>query len=102
MTPQGEDHGNPRRDEIDADDVLEALPGIARLAADAWLRAALWSLGAGVRVGTRVARAAVDPRYAAELVQDVGTGMRGYAREFLGISDLDERVKQLTAGGARF
>jgi hypothetical protein len=82
--------------------LVPALPSLARLAADAWLRTAAWGVGATVRIGARLARAAVDPQYALELVEGVGTGMRRYAREFLGVSDLDERVKQLTAGGSRF
>jgi Abortive infection alpha len=88
--------------ELRVDTVLDALPALARLAAEAWLRSAAWGVGAGTKVGVRLVRAAVDPRSAALLVQDVGTGMRGYAREFLGISDLDERVKLLSPGEGRF
>lgn len=80
--------------------VIETLPGLARLAADVWWRTTLWGLGASLRAGTRVARVALDPAAAAELVQDFSAGMRHYAREFLGVSDLDERVREMapTAG----
>jgi hypothetical protein len=82
--------------------LVEALPSLARLAAGAWLRTAAWGVGATARVGARLARAAVDPQYAVELVEGVSTGMRHYAREFLGVADLDDRVKQLTTGSGRF
>jgi hypothetical protein len=92
----------PTLGELRVDTVLDSLPAVARLAAEAWLRTAVWGVGAGTRVGVRLLRAAVDPRSAAELVQDVGSGMRSYAREFLGVSDLDERVKLLSPGDGRF
>ncbi len=80
---------------------MEALPGIARMAADAWMRTAWWGVAVSLRVGTRLARAALDPGSALELAQDFSAGMRGYAREFLGVSDLDERVREMApvAGG---
>jgi Abortive infection alpha len=73
------------------DTPLEAVGGLARLAAGAWVRSASWGLGASIRM----ARAATDPRQAFELVQEFGDGVRGYAREVLGVSDLDRRVAQL-------
>jgi hypothetical protein len=70
---------------------LDTVGGLARVAAGAWLKTASWGLGASIRA----ARAASDPRQAIELMQDVSHGVRGYAREFLGVSDLDRRVGQL-------
>lgn len=84
------------------DRIVDALPELARLAAAAWTRSALWGLGVGLRVGTRLARASVDPQLAAEIAQDFGSGMRSYAREFLGITDLEDRVRLLTPPGDRF
>jgi hypothetical protein len=75
--------------------VIETLPGLARLAADVWWRTTLWGLGASLRASTRLARVALDPGAAAEFVQEFSAGMRGYAREFLGIADLDDRVRQM-------
>jgi Abortive infection alpha len=90
--------GDQQRDAI----IVEALPAIARLAAVAWLRSASWGLQTSLRVGGRLAHAASDPGSAAQLAEDVSSGLRSYAREFLGISDLDNRVKQLTpASGVR-
>ncbi|MHB8659128.1 MAG: DUF4393 domain-containing protein [Solirubrobacteraceae bacterium] len=76
--------------------LVEALPAIARVAAGAWLRVTVWSLETSMRMGTRLARAAADPGAASVLAQDVSSGLRAYAREFLGIADLDDRVKQIS------
>jgi hypothetical protein len=70
-----------------------------------WVRGAAWGFEASVRVGGRLARVAADPDKAAQLVEELTSGMRGVARDFLGVSDLDDRVKQLTpvsATGARW
>ena len=83
-------------DVIHFDDPGEVLPALARVAAELWVRAAIWGLETSLRTGTRVARATVDPQAATELYQDVAGGLRAYAREFLGISDLDDRLRQLT------
>jgi len=75
--------------------LVENAPGLARLAAGMWWRAAKWGMGASVRTGTRLARAAADPILAAAVVAELGTQMREYARDLLGITELDERVRQL-------
>lgn len=82
------------------ENLLEALPALARLAAEAWLHAARWGVNTTARAGGRLARAATDPDAAAELIGEVSDGLRAYAREFLGISDLDDRVKRLAPGSA--
>lgn len=80
--------------------VVEALPGLARVAAGAWIRTAAWSVGKSLELGARVARAATSPDEAVKFAGDFASGMRDYARELLGISDLDERVREL-AGPSR-
>ncbi len=82
--------------------LIDSLPGLARQAADAGVRTAWWSLAVSLRVGTRLARVALDPGAAVELAQEFSTGMRGYAREFLGVSDLDDRVRQLAPPAGTF
>lgn len=84
--------------EPDEQTVVDALPAIARVAAEAWFRGAVWSIETSLRYGIRVARAASDPASAAQLAEEISSGVRSYAREFLGISDLDDRVKQLGPG----
>jgi hypothetical protein len=73
----------------------EALPELARAAADAWVKTAWWSLAVSLKVGTRLARVAIDPGAAVELAQDVSAGVRDYARAFLGIPDLEGQVRQI-------
>jgi len=79
---------------------VETLPGLARIAAGAWIRTAAWGVGKSLELSARVARAAVSPDQAVRLAGDFASGMRDYARELLGISDLDEQVRQL-AGRSR-
>jgi len=47
--------------------VVEALPGLARVAAGAWIRTAAWGVGKSLELGARVARAATSPDQAAQL-----------------------------------
>ena len=82
--------------------IVEALPDLARLAAVAGTRTLTWGLRIGLRATARLARATVDPQAAADLAEGVGAGMRAYAREFLGITELEERVRLLTPVGDRF
>jgi hypothetical protein len=76
-------------------EVADVLPGLFRVAAGVWIRTGIWAFETTVRVGTRLARASVSPEAAAELVEEVGSGLRTYARELLGVSEIDERVRQL-------
>jgi hypothetical protein len=85
----------PRPDAPAADTLAEALPALLRVAAEVWIRTGIWALETSVRVGARVARASVSPDTAADLVGEVGSGLRAYARELLGVADLDDRVRQL-------
>ena len=70
---------------------------LARVAAGMWLRTARWSVGASVGM----ARTMLDPRGAVKLANGLGEGLRRYGREFLGVSDLYERVNDMVpASGA--
>jgi hypothetical protein len=75
--------------------VIDALPGLARIAAGAWVRSAAWGVGASLRLSRRLAEAALAPELSGGLVRDVGAGLRNYARELLGITDLDDQVRLL-------
>jgi Abortive infection alpha len=99
MTAEGEEP--PAYDvERPEQGVVDALPAIARVAAGAWLRTAAWGLEASLRMGSRLTHAATDPGSTVRLVEEVSSGLRSYAREFLGVSDLDDRVKELTPGSS--
>ncbi len=75
--------------------VAQALPAAARFAAVTWVRGTAWTLETSVRVGRGLARAATDPDAAAALVGELSSSLRGYAREFLGITELDAQVQSL-------
>lgn len=91
------DGGDPDepRDVVRLDDPAEMLPALAGVAADLGVRALIWGFETSLHTGARLARAATDPQAAAELYQDVTSGLRSYAREFLGITDLDEQLREL-------
>lgn len=69
-------------------ELVEVLPELARAAAVTWTR----TLSVTLRTGVRVVRAAVDADSANELVEAI----RGYARELLGVDELESRVRELT------
>jgi hypothetical protein len=75
-------------------DVQDA-PALARVAAGVWWRTAKWGMGATMRTGTRLAKAAADPVLAVEVINELGSDLRTYARDLLGITELDAQVRQL-------
>lgn len=79
-----------------------ALPVLARSTAGLWLRAAAWGAGTTLRLGARLAHAASDPEAASQLYDEMADGLRNYAREFLGIEELDREMRLLAplAGAA--
>ncbi len=77
---------------VRVNDPAEALPVLARATATAWLRAAAWGLGTSLRVGAHLARAATDPNVAVDLYGELSDGVRNYAREFLGITEIEQHV----------
>jgi hypothetical protein len=67
------------------ENLLRAAPGLARIAASAWWNATGWAVGASVRVGTRVVRAAASGRPPGEVFEETSSDMREYARRVLGL-----------------
>jgi len=57
--------------EVRRGSAVEALPGIARLAATSWLRTAQWGVVAGVRTSRRAARAVANPHLAVDMAAGV-------------------------------
>jgi hypothetical protein len=94
-TAAGPEDPKGEREVVHLDDPAEVLPALAKVAADLWMRAAIWGAETSLRTGARVARATIDPEAAAELYQDLSGGLRAYAREFLGITDLDDQLRAL-------
>jgi hypothetical protein len=76
-------------------DALRSAPALARLAAGMWWQATRWGVAQSVTVGGRLARAAADPGRSAHVVDELTRELRTYARDLLGITELDARVAQL-------
>jgi Abortive infection alpha len=87
--------GDARREPIEVQ-LLRNAPALALLAAGTWWKATRWGIARSAHAGSRLARAAADPARSAQVLEELGRELRGYARDLLGISELDERVAQLT------
>lgn len=74
---------------------IESAPGMARQAGGMWWRSARWTAGLGVRTSARVVRAAADPILMSQVAVQLGSDLRDYARDLLGVTELDQRMKQL-------
>jgi hypothetical protein len=89
---------------IDRPGRFDAAPGLARIGAEAWLRTARWSLETSLRVGQRLARAAVSPESAGALIEDTAAEFQTGAKRLLGLVDSEGRVAGAVSGilGDRF
>jgi Abortive infection alpha len=65
----------------------DAAPGLARVAAGAWLRTGAWTAGAALKATRRLAEAARSPEKAATLVDDTRREVARTGRRLLGIAD---------------
>ncbi len=77
---------------------LDAAPGLARLAAGAWLRTAGWTAGSALRASRRIAGVATGRESPAELARDAQAELVGVAQRVLGVSDLESRLSGLLPG----
>jgi hypothetical protein len=73
------------------DTATELVQGAARV----WLQTVVWGTRISLQVSIRLTAAATDRSTAAELVNGATAGLRGIAREFLGVAELDERMGRL-------
>ncbi|CAN5468164.1 DUF4393 domain-containing protein [soil metagenome] len=73
-------------------DLLTAGVGLARLTVGTSWRLGRWGLGASVRVGNRVVKAAVTGENATTLLDDATHALRDQARDLLGIVDDAGRI----------
>ena len=76
-------------------ELLRNAPALAQVAAGVWWRATRWGVAQTMHASGRLARAAADPSRSAHLLEELGGELRGYARDLLGITELDRRVAQL-------
>jgi hypothetical protein len=65
------------------------VPGVVRLAATAWWHTTEWTVGNSIRATTRIIEVALRPEKAGDLLRD----FRDAARELVGMTDLEERVR---------
>jgi hypothetical protein len=70
----------------------EAL-GLLRVAASTWWHTTEWGVQTSLRATRRLLEAAVSPQAAAHLAEDIGNAAREAARELIGISDVEGRVR---------
>jgi hypothetical protein len=93
-----------QRDDGEGTRRLDSAGGLARIGAETWLRTARWSLDNYLRVGSRLARAAVSRHAASELVEDAASEFRSGARRLLGIVDSEGRLAEVVSDmvGDRF
>lgn len=79
----------PQAAPADPDGAMEALPGVARIAASSWWHTTEWALQTSARAGRRLLQVAVHPETAPDLAEDVRDLFREYARELVGLADTD-------------
>ena len=80
---------------------LDAAPGLARIAAGAWLRTAGWTAGVALRAGRRTVSAAISGENPLELIRDVQIELIDGAQRLLGVSELEQRLGGLIVGRNR-
>jgi abortive infection alpha-like protein len=86
-----------REDEQRQDDsLLKATPALARIAATAWMRGLQWGAESSARAWVRLARSAANGENPAHVLQEMGSDLRHYARELLGIADQLEQEAEET------
>ena len=78
---------------------VDAATGIARGAARTWVQTMVWGTRTSLRAARGLRVAATDRDAAVELLHGAATGVRGRARDFLGVADLDERIGKLGLSG---
>ncbi len=94
----GDDTHRPGRD--DDPTAFEAAPGLARIAAGAWLRTAEWTAGGALRAGRRVGRAALTGESPLGLLSDARDEVIAAAQRALGVSELQNRLSGMLGSGS--
>ncbi len=87
----------PQAPEISVPEALRVAPVLARYAADAWMRAAEWSVGTWFHAASRMARAAAAGESPAGLLEMTKQELREYSRQLLGIADIEARLWRIIA-----
>jgi hypothetical protein len=66
------------------EELIRATPTLARFAAAAWWRGTQWTVGVGLRAGTRMVRAARNGESPGQLLQETEADVRAYFQALLG------------------
>jgi hypothetical protein len=75
------------RPDPDEEELLRALPGLARIVGTAWVRTADWTVRTSLEATGRLVRSAVSGEAPTELFRRTGSEVREWARGVLGIVD---------------
>jgi abortive infection alpha-like protein len=88
------------------DELVDSLPGLARIYGSAWYHTAGWAAETSAKAGARVLRAAISREPPREIIGEMTEEVRRYARRFLGIVDAEgnrvpDAVSDFVAARAR-
>jgi hypothetical protein len=72
--------------------ILNSLPGLARIYASAWWHTAEWTLETSLHAGSQVLRAAFAGQRPSGVLESVGADTKEYARRLLEVVDPDGKV----------
>jgi hypothetical protein len=95
--PDSPDHPPPEAPEPSGPSVV---PGVVRLAATAWWHTTEWTVAMSAKATSRVLEVAVRPDKAGELVRDVRDAARGAARDLVGMTDIEDRLRNAAPSDA--
>jgi abortive infection alpha-like protein len=89
MADETERSDAPRvaRESAEDPSLLRTVPGLARIAAEAYWRSALWTARTSAHAGSRVVRAAITGQEPGDLFRSTGAEIRERTRRVLGINE---------------
>jgi hypothetical protein len=93
--PRGADVDDVPADAGTREQALEVVPGLARIAGGAYVRALTWTAETSVRTGLGIARRLPGAGIAERLAEEAGRQARRSARQLLGVEDVEERLRRL-------
>lgn len=80
----------------------DTAPGLARLAANAWLQTGIWTAATSFRVAKRLGQAAVSPESAMSLADDAQREVAAVGRRLLGIQEEDPDVAEVQRDASNY
>ncbi len=80
-------------------DGLDAVPGLLRIGATAWLHTTEWAVRSSLRASWRLLEVAVSPARAPQLVDDVREEARRALRVVIEFADVEERLRSAGVSG---